>query len=380
MGFGEFFEQAVSAGASALGVSSDDLGGFFDQAKGVLDGEGEAGDLFSAAAEQMFGSGGSGGGGGGFGDALSSFLGDGEAGGAAQQVIGSFGSLLGGGGEIPSSVSQLLPESVTSAFSEAADLPFVQNAAQGDWASLAGSVPGLTSALGSVGLTTNDVASHVEGIANQAIDSGSAWSFGNMLADQGAQFLGQVATPMDADQVLSALPGLAQNVGVELPGWASELSSSQLIQQGGKYLDEGGFMPDGAIDRAAGQVWQSAGPVGGEGLQPAATMTDGGELIKVAPRADIDDTTGESTVAAPSDDSSLDEFSAAPANTGVAPPTYQDDAVAHAADADMQTAVQPVEADAPPALDDVPPPPEQFAAADELEGGLESLGDDAFDS
>lgn len=409
MGFGDF----LKAGASALGVDTEDIGGFFDKAQGVLGGEGDAGDLFGAAAQQfgidtddltstassvfgggdageavdqigqLFGGGGGegGGAGGGFGGVVSDFFGGGgDIGGAAEKAIGGFGSLFGGGGgggDIVKSVSDLLPSSVTTAFSEAADLPFVQDAANGNWAEMAGSVPGLNGALGSFGLSTKDVAEHIEGVANQAVGGGSAWSFGNMLADQGSAFLEQVAAPVEGDGWAS-LPGFAQKAGVDLPGWAT--GANGLIQQGGHLLEDGGFVPAQVKDAADLFDVSDEGPSGliadlrGDIVDRATVLTAS------AGTAAADDTTGEFQVATEGDASvgTFDQSatSAHPADEFAAHDEFEADAdVAPEQQMDAAPPVEPVE----PTVEEAPaPPPEQFAAADQLEGGLDELGDEAF--
>lgn len=326
MGFGDF----LKAGAEALGVDTDDIGGLFDQAKGALGEDGDAGDLFSAAAQrlgvdaddvssisQVFGGGGPAGGGspgGGFGGVVSSFLGEGDD--AAGTAIKGFGALF-GGGDVVSSVSDYLPASVKDAMSEASDLPFVTEAASGSWADLAGSVPGLNGALGSLGLSTTDVATHIENVAGQSVDSGSAWSFGNMLADQGTAFMGKVAASVDADGVWGSVPGVAAGA-----------------QQNGRFLADGGFVPT--------------------------------EVVSAADLWDTDDTTGETDAPAVVDPSEVE-------------PTI----AAHDEFASQELPHQPVPdlapADADPAFEEVAAaPPDQFVAADELEGGLDGLGDDVF--
>lgn len=404
MGFGDFLSEAVSAGASALGVDTDDIGGLFEQAKGALGGDTD--DLFGAAAEQLgidsdditsavgsfagggdtedavdrisqlFGGGGDAGSGagGGFGGIVSGFLGEGggDIGGVAQQAFGSFGSLLSGGGAGAGGggVAEFLPDSVRAAFSEAADLPIVQDGAGGDWASIASSVPGLDGALGSFGLSTKGVAEHIEAVGTQAIDGGSSWSIGSMLADHGTEFLSTVAAPVNADGVWSSLPGIAQSAGVELPGWASSITSGGLLSQGGRVLPEGGFMPAegtgdpwGMSQNAQAQTATHAGQPNEPAVAPSGTddMTD--------------DMTGESQVAAQADDS-LDAFDAQPAsvNESVDPDQQAQHQGEYAGDDFDPATVQPVEPE-PPAFDEPAPPPEQFAAADELEDSLGDLGD-----
>ena len=413
MGFGDF----LSAGASALGVDTEDVGGFFDKAKSAFGGEGDVGDLFGAAAKefgidtddvistassafgggdagdaagrigQLFGggdgAGSGGGGGGGFGGVVSDFFGGegGDIGGAAQKAIGGFGALLGGdgGGDIVKSVSEYLPSSVTGAFSEAADLPFVQDAANGNWAEMASSVPGLDGALGSFGLSTKDVAEHIEGIAGQGVDSGSAWSFGNMLADRGSAFLEQVAAPVEGDGWAS-LPGFAQKAGVDLPGWATDMRANDLVQQGGRFLEDGGFVP-AQVKNAADLFNVSDDVPSGLISDMRGDIADRATVLTApAPSAAADDTTGESQVATDADASAAtfdqtatsaqaaDEFAARDefdTDAGVAPDQQMDSA----------PPVEPVE----PTVEEAPaPPPEQFAAAEQLEGGLDDLGDEVF--
>lgn len=389
MGFGDFLREAASAGASALGVDSDDVSGFFDKAKGALDGD--AGDFLGKAAQQfgidsddltsaagsIFGGGGGGGaggggGGGGFGGAISEFLGGGDVAGAAQQAIGGFGAILGGGGgDIVKSVSDYLPASVREAFSEAGELPFVQNAATGNWAEMASSVPGLNGAMGSLGISTQDVAQHIEGTVNQAVDGGSAWSFGSMLADRGSEFLSQVAAPTNAEAVMASLPGLAQKAGVELPGWATDLSSNGLTQQGGRFLADGGFVL--AQIQEGADIYANADELASTVMtQVQGHVADaGGVTTRPAPAAE--DTLGESQVQAASEHS-LDEFSTAPANTGVAgPPEVHNDYGTE--EVDPNAVVQQAVPEETHVVEEAPPPAEQFDAADQLEQQLDDIGD-----
>lgn len=412
MGFGDF----LKAGASALGVDTDDIGGFFDKAKGALGGEGDAGDLFSAAAKQFgidaddvtsaagsafggdaadvfgkvgsfFGGGSADGGGsdggfgGVFGGAVKSLMDDGDVAGSAQEAFkGGFGSLFGGDGSaIVKAVSDYLPPSVTDAISEAGDLPFVQNAAAGNWADLAGSVPGLNGALGSFGLTTQDVGDYIQSHGAQAVDGGSAWSFGNMLADRGTQFLQQVAAPVEADSGgWGSLGGWAHKAGVDLPSWASDLRPNDVLHQGGRFLEDGGFMPaqTAASPGAPDSVWGITGRFDDlvddrvDLQQPAA----GQQPAASAQMVEHDDTIGESQVQVQTAD--LDEFASPDGTTSEAPPAYETDYDAN--DTMDASAVQPMEAE-PPVAEEPAPPPEQYAdTADALQSGLEDLGDETF--
>jgi len=404
MGFGDFLSEAVSAGASALGVDTDDIGGLFEQAKGALGGDTD--DLFGAAAQrlgidaddvtsavgsfagggdaedsvdrisQLFGGGGDDAGssaGGGLGGIVSGFLGEGggDTSGLAQQAFESFGSLLSGAGAgtgAGGGVAAFLPDSVRQAFSEAADLPIVQGAAGGDWAAIASSVPGLDGALGSFGLGTKGVAEHIESVGAQAVDGGSSWSIGSMLADHGTEFLTAVAAPVTADGVWSSLPGIAQSAGVELPAWAGDIGPGGLSSQGGRMLADGGFMPA----EASGDPWgmsQNAPAQATHLTQPEDPA------LPTSAASDTDDMTGESQVAAQNDDS-LDAFDAQPASIQESggfdhPAPRQDE---YAGDELDPATVQPVEPE-PPAFDEPAPPPERFAAADELEDSLGDLGD-----
>jgi hypothetical protein len=413
MGFGDFLSEAVSAGASALGVDTDDIGGLFEQAKGALGGDTD--DLFGAAAQQLgidsdditsavgaFGGGGGasdtvdqigrlfGGGGdatsgtgGGFAGIVSGFLGEdgGDVGGVAQQALGGFGALLSGGGAAAGDggggVAAFLPDSVRQAFSEAADLPIVQDAAGGDWATIASSVPGLDGALGSFGLSTKGVAEHIEAVGTQAVDGGSAWSIGSMLADHGTQFLSAVAAPVNADSVWSSLPGVAQSAGVELPGWASGIAAGGLLSQGGRMLPEGGFMPAEATD----DPWGMSQSAPAQATPSAAHVRQPDDAsFPTSAASDTDDmshdTTGESQVAAQADDS-LDAFDA-PLETvdddGLDPQPRQEGDYS-GDDLDPAT-IQPAESPESPTFDEPAPAPDPFAAADELEDSLGDLGDD----
>jgi hypothetical protein len=405
MGFGDFLSEAVSAGASALGVDTDDIGGLFEQAKGALGGDTD--DLFGAAAQrlgidaddvtaavgsfagggdaedpvdrisQLFGGGGDSGagGGGGFGGIVSGFLGEGgDDSGLAQQALGGFGALLSGasagagaggaGGAGEGGVVGLLPTSVRDALAEASDLPFVRDAAGGDWADMASSLPGLDGALGSFGLTSGGVAEHIEALGAQAVDGGSAWSLSSMLADRGTNFLREVAAPTGADAVWASLPAAAQSAGVALPSWATDMTPEGVLSPGGT---GGGFVPPAG----AGDPWGASD----EALAQPSHVSQPGDAQSPGAVGDIDDTTGESQVAAQAEDS-LDAFDAQPASThesgGLDQQAPQEGEYA-GDDLDPAT-VQHVEPE-PPAFDEPAPPPDRFAAADELEDSLGDLGD-----
>lgn len=412
MGFGDFLSEAVSAGASALGVDTDDIGGLFEQAKGALGGDTD--DLFGAAAErlgidsddvtsavrsfagggdsedpvdqisQLFGGGGDAGSGagGGFGGIVSGFLGDGggDIGGVAQQALGGFGSLLAGAGAGAGAaggaggVAAFLPDSVREAFAEAADLPIVQDAAGGDWATLASSVPGLDGALGSFGLSTKGVADHIEAVGAQAVDGGSSWSIGSMLADHGTDFLSTVAAPVSADGVWSSLPGIAQSAGVELPGWASDIGPGGLSSQGGRMLPDGGFM----TAEATGDPWGMSQHAQAQAATQVRQPNEPAVATSAASGTDdmTDDMTGESQVAAQADDS-LDAFDAQPVSLddsgGLNHEGQQESE--YAGDDVDPAAVQPVDSPESPTFDEPATAPDQFAAADELEDSLGDLGD-----
>jgi hypothetical protein len=438
MGFGDFLKM----GASALGVDADDIGdvdSFFTKAKSVAGGGGDAGDFFGRAAKEFgigsddvtsavgsvfggdagnaastvgsfFGGGGSdfvssavgsffgggsggGSGGGGFGDAVSSFFGGGDAGGATQQALGSFGSIFGGGGGagggILQSVASYLPSSVTDAMSEAGDLPFVRDAMNDNWADLAGSVPGLDGALGSFGISTNDVAEYVQAHGVASVDSGSGWSLGSMLGDRGTEFLRQVAEPVAADGAgWASLPRLAEHVGADLPSWATNMSQAELLDHGGRFLSDGGFVPSGTVAQTVDDIWGRADQF--RDFEDIAPRTVAPHLVARSTVLDHQDLTGETGVpmqqAASSHwgggtpdtnvhnaaDSHWDEFQGSPQNAGGA--AGSESQAFHAqydsADAAPANAFQQVAETAPAA--------DQFAATEALEQSLEDLGDDGL--
>ncbi|MFL6089271.1 MAG: hypothetical protein ACJ71Z_03930 [Aeromicrobium sp.] len=353
---GDYLEGAA---ADQLGVSRGDIDSAVHTAQGVVSGGTSAGDVWDSVSHRGF-------------DYLEGAAADrlgmsrGDIDSAvhtAQGVVGgdsgglqgaahTFGSFLSGAAGGAGGWRDLVPESVVHAVSEGANMPIVQDGQGVDWHSLASSYPGLNSALGSIGVSTQGVDSHVAAVANHSFDGGSAWSFGSMVADQGGQFLHQVAAPVAADHVWAGLPDAARDAGVNLPSWAGDLATHGLTTLGGHTLPDGGFVPTQAIDATDLYATHPAGDL----AAADAFAHHAGDFASIQP----------DVMAV---DHGLDAFHDAPAMP---------------ADefADHQAAPAYDDLSAAPAVDEVPahdqPADDYMAASDQLQSDLGDLGDDAF--
>jgi hypothetical protein len=400
--WGDIAGKVISAGAEAFGADEDDVTGFFDKAGSVAKSFGvDTDDVFSSASKLLGGDatdalskagnvfgidaddvksvvGGYMGGtgtdgsdaGGGFGGVLKGLIGDGDGGdaggGAGGGAWGSVLSAVGG-----------------AVMHEAPDLPFVKDLAGGDWASLAGSVPGLHGAMSSLGVTQAGVDGHSIAVAGQTVDEGSAWSFGSALLNRGTQFLHQVAEPVGGHDVFGSVTGIADQAGIQLPAWAADLGQGKVPDDAAHslnpYVNQATHVVND-VDELRSYIQD---PAAAAQAHVASQMDDLQASAGVHAAQDthvdarIDTTTGEHLATTP-EAHQLDTFNTQPAQVDAMAGVESHDAFA-AAPVEHAAVEQDVDVAPPPPVEEAPPPADLGAdATDQLEQDLNAMGDEAY--